>query len=160
MRPTLSSSSHVDERDRNPDAISPPRALSPAPCALTPAARSHSRLTRAEKSKHSNIYTEMNWETTEKTIANQGTTVQQKDLAAFLFLWKRKEHSFRVKYARVCAFHWTLWYFPQEVFKTSFGPDSVWSWTLFYVSSHPAWCASACEELSTEDYKTWIYSLF
>lgn len=39
VRPILSSSSHVDERDRNPDAISPPRALSPAAArALTAAA--------------------------------------------------------------------------------------------------------------------------
>ncbi|KAL1253119.1 hypothetical protein QQF64_017812 [Cirrhinus molitorella] len=57
VRPTLSSFSHVDERDRNPDAISPPRALSPAAArahACCSPARPHSQLTRAEKSKHSN----------------------------------------------------------------------------------------------------------
>lgn len=104
MRPTLSSSSHVDERDRNPDAISPPRALSPAPRALTPAARSHSRLTRAEKSKHSNHLHGDELRNNRETIANQGTTVQQKDLATFLFLWTRKERDDRqfVRFTERC----------------------------------------------------------
>lgn len=68
------------------------------------------------------IYTEMNWETTEKPSRIKARLSSKKTSRRFSFCGSERSgtiDSFRVKYARVCAFHWTLWNFPQEVFKTS-----------------------------------------
>ncbi len=118
----LSPSSHVDERDRNPDAISPPRALSPAPCALTPCCSLALSAHASGEIKTLQPSTRRWTEKQPRNIANQGTTVSKKTSRRFSFCGSERSgtiDSFRVKYARVCAFHWTLWYFPQEVFKTS-----------------------------------------
>lgn len=115
MRPTLSSSSHVDERDRNPDAIAR---------AFTPAARLHSRLTRAEKSKHSNhLYTER-W--TEKQPWNHRSSTDDcpapKPRGVSLSVEVKgagRTTVFKLNTPEFVRFRCTLWYFPQGVLKTS-----------------------------------------
>lgn len=64
----------------------------------------------------------MNWETIEKPSRLNGRMSSSKPSRRSSIRGSKRsgtDNSFRVKDARVCAFHGALWYFTQEVLKTS-----------------------------------------